>query len=460
MLKSMSDTKSPLYFMPMLRVPHFISVLLLLLMATSAFANNATVKEVRMWRSPDNTRIVLDLDKSVEHKIFVLENPHRVVLDIPRATMKANTTAINWSGSPVQSMRTGEHGKNNLRIVFDLAHGVQPKSFFLKKSEGFNDRLVLDFQDPSSKKSSTATATRSVSASQDERRDLIVAIDAGHGGEDPGAIGPGRIYEKHVVLAIAKELERLLQNTQGYKPVLIRSGDYFVGLGTRRDLARKAQADLFISIHADAFTSPHANGSSVFALSTRGATSTLAQFLADKENLSDLVGGVSLNDKDEVLTSILADLSITHKQEASLDVGSSILREMGQISRLHSKRVELASFAVLRTPDIPSILIETGFISNPAEAKKLSTPAYQRQMAKAIFTGMDEFFNRRPLEGTYIAWKNRNRATERRYVVSRGDTLSSIANRYSVSMNDIRSHNNLASNNIHIGQELRIPIKP
>lgn len=438
-----------------------LSLLTMFLLASAAQATaNAQLKEVRMWRSPDNTRIVFDLDKSVEHKIFVLENPHRVVVDIPQTVMRANPTSVNWSGSPVQSMRTGEHGKNNLRIVFDLAHGVQPKSFFLKKNETYGDRLVLDLQDPASKKASAATTTRSVSASEKERRDLIIAIDAGHGGEDPGAIGPGRVFEKHVVLAISKELERLLKNTQGYKPVLIRSGDYFVSLGGRRELARKAQADLFISIHADAFTKPSANGSSVFALSSRGATSTFAQFLADKENLSDLVGGVSLSDKDEVLSSILVDLSMTHKQEASIDVGSSILREMGQISRLHSKRVELASFAVLRTPDIPSILVETGFISNPGEAKKLSTPSYQRQMAKAIFDGLDEFFNRRPPEGTYIAYKNRNRATERRYVVSRGDTLSSIANRYSVSMSDIRNHNKLSSNNIHVGQELRIPVKP
>ena len=187
--------------------------------------------------------------------------------------------------------------------------------------------------------------------------------------------------------------------------MLIREGDYYISLSGRRELARRAQADLFVSIHADSFTSPKAYGSSVFALSSRGATSTFAQFLADKENLSDLVGGVSLSDKDEVLSSVLVDLSMTHKQEASIDVGSSILREMGQISRLHSKRVELAAFQVLKTPDIPSVLVETGFISNPGEARKLKTTAYQRQIAQAIFNGVDEFYNRRPPEGTYIAWK-------------------------------------------------------
>lgn len=435
-----------------------VCLLLALLAASQAFASdNASIHDVRMWRSPDNTRIVFDLDKAVEHKVFVLKEPHRVVIDIPKTSLKADIAAINWEGSPVQNMRTGEHGKGNLRVVLDLSQSVQPRSFFLKKSEGFNDRLVIDLQDAATRQ---PVASRTATASQQEKRDLIIAIDAGHGGEDPGAVGPGKIYEKHVVLAIAKELNKLLERERGYKPVMIRGNDYYVSLSGRRDLAREAQADLFISIHADAFTSPQANGTSVFALSSRGATSTFAQFLADKENLSDLVGGVSLNDKDEVLSSVLVDLSMTHKQEASIDVGSSILKEMGYISRLHSKRVELAAFQVLKTPDIPSVLVETGFISNPGEAKKLGSSAYQQKMAKALFNGIDEFFNRRPPEGTYIAWKNRNRNSETRYIVSRGDTLSGIANRYSVSMNDLRSHNNLASTSLRIGQELLIPVNP
>lgn len=432
---------------------NFILFGLLWAVAWTAYAAN--VHDVRMWRSPDNTRIVFDLDRAAEHKVFVLQNPNRVVMDIKGGKLAAQTTPIDWKGSPVADMRTGTH-EGALRVVFDLSAAVTPKSFLLKKAEGFNDRLVLDLQDATVNK---PVARQAVDAIQQEKRDLIIAIDAGHGGEDPGAIGPNKAQEKHVVLAIAKELESLLKKQKGYRPVLLRTGDYYISLGGRRELARKAQADLFISIHADSFDKATANGSSVFALSSRGATSTFAQFLADKENLSDLVGGVSLNDKSEVLSSVLVDLSMTHKQEASIDVGSSILREMGQISRLHSQKVELAAFQVLKTPDIPSVLVETGFISNPVEAKKLVTNAYQKQIAKAIFTGVNEFFSRRAPEGTYVAWLNQQQK-DRRYVVSSGDTLSGIASRYSISMNQIKAHNNLASNQLRIGQELRIPSAP
>lgn len=417
----------------------------------------ASVDDVRIWRSPDKTRVVLDLDRAVEHKIFTLNNPDRVVVDIPQASLAASLRPQDWQDSPIVNMRSGKHGNDTLRIVLDLAETVNPRSFLLKKNAEFNDRLVIDLHTATQqKKAPTKTAA---SASQG-KRDLIIAIDAGHGGEDPGAIGPGNTYEKHVVLAIARELAELLEKTPGYQPVLIRSGDYYISLAERRNLAREAQADLFVSVHADAFTSPQAHGSSVYALSSRGATSTFAQFLADRESHSDLVGGVSLSDKDEILSSVLVDLSMTHKQEASIDVGNSILQQMGQISRLHSKRVELAAFSVLKTPDVPAILVETGFISNPGEAKKLSSRPYQQKMARALFNGINEFFYRRPPEGSYIAWSKQNGGRESTHVVSRGDTLSGIASRYDVSMNALRDHNRLSSSQIRIGQELRIPGSP
>lgn len=437
----------------------FLSLFLLIsgLLLLTPLSLAANVQDVRMWRSPDNTRVVFDLDAAVEHKVFVLQDPARVVVDIMQTTMNTNIAPVDWQGTPVRSMRTGIHDKNILRVVFDLATAVNPKSFLLKKNDLLKDRLVIDLQDKTANK---VVASQAAQIAQGGKRDLVIAIDAGHGGEDPGAIGANRVAEKKVVLAIAKELEALLKNSKGYRPVLVRSGDYYISLSGRRELARQAQADLFVSVHADAFTHPSANGSSVFALSSRGATSTFAQFLADKENLSDLVGGVSLNDKDAVLSSVLVDLSMTHKQEASIDVGSSILREMDKISRLHSRKVELAAFQVLKTPDIPSVLVETGFISNPAEASKLNSPKYQKQVANAIFQGLSEFFDRRAPEGTYIAWQNKTQRGQNKYVVSRGDTLSGIANRYSVSLQDLRSHNNLASNDLRIGQELLIPTGP
>ena len=430
--------------------------LLLFGLLFAAYADaRANVEDVRMWRSPDKTRIVFDLDRAVEHKIFTLDNPHRVVIDIPGARLSTSMDGLDWQDSPISQIRTGEHGKGVLRVVLDLSEQVKPRSFFLKKSDEFKDRLVIDLQD--GEKRSVARKASDIASQQ--KRDLIIAIDAGHGGEDPGAIGPGNVYEKDVVMAIAKKLAERLEREPGYTPIMIRTGDYYVSLSQRRNLARQAQADLFVSIHADAFTNPQANGTSVFALSSRGATSTFAQFLADQENHSDLVGGVSLSDKDEVLSSVLVDLSMTHKQEASMDVGNSILQHMGHISRLHSRRVELAGFAVLRTPDVPAVLVETGFISNPEEARKLGTSAYQRKMANALFNGLDEFFRRRPPEGTYIAWRRNNGGGgDKTYVVNRGDTLSGIASRHAVSLNELQAYNSLSSSNIRIGQELRIPL--
>jgi N-acetylmuramoyl-L-alanine amidase len=331
---------------------------------------------------------------------------------------------------------------------------VHTRSFFLKKTAEAGDRLVVDLTDSAK---SEAKVSKTVADVQKQNRDLIIAIDAGHGGEDPGAVGKNKVYEKYVVLAIAKELAKLFDQQKGYKPVLIRSGDYYVGLSERRSRARKAHADLFVSIHADAFTNPQANGSSVYALSSKGATSASAKFLANKENQADLVGGVRLDDKDEILSSVLVDLSMTHKMAASLDVGGHVLGHMDHISRLHSKRVEQAAFAVLKTPDIPSILVETGFISNPGEAKKLASSAYQKKMAKAIYDGIHNYFKEKAPEDTYIANTFSKHQKETIYIVERGDTLSDIAERYAVSMQKLSQYNRLESHSLRIGQKLKIP---
>ena len=434
------------------------SLLLMLLVGLSALGhaenNPALIHDVRLWRAPDNTRIVFDLDSAVEHKIFTLQNPDRVVVDIANAKLEANTDAVDLKGSPIASIRTSGDGKQDLRVVFDLSSRVNVRSFFLKKSGEADDRLVIDLGDLSAKKN---TVVKTVNEEKKAKRDLIVAIDAGHGGGDPGASGPHRIREKNVVLAIAKELQALFAKEKGYKPVLIREGDYYVGLSQRRDLARQARADMFVSIHADAFSSPKAYGSSVYALSSKGASSATARFLADSENASDLVGGVSLNDKDALLSSVLVDLSMTYKMESSLDVGSEVLKHMGNVSRLHSKRVEQAAFAVLKTPDIPSILVETGFISNPEEARKLNSSSYQKQVARAIFNGINGYFYEKAPEGSYIAWKSSQDHKVATHVVVQGDTLSEIANRYAVSMSQLKAHNRLGSNMLQVGQTLQIP---
>lgn len=425
-------------------------VLLVLSLLVSGFSQAASVTDVRVSRSPDQTRVVLDLSGPVQHNVITLTNPDRIVIDIENATNKARLSSADLQNSPISRIRSGIKDKNDLRIVFDMSAKVKPKSFLLKKNKEQGDRLVIDLQD---KQSKVVKHIKEVN----NKRDIVIAIDAGHGGKDPGASGPTRLREKHVVLAIAKELNYLIKQERGFKPVMIRTGDYFVPLKKRREKARKAQADLFVSIHADAFTDKRAYGTSVFALSSRGATSTMASFLAKNANDSDLVGGVSLNDKDEVLAEVLTDLSMTASIDASMEIGKKILHPMGKISRLHSKRVEQASFAVLKSPDIPSILVETGFISNPGEEKKLRTKDYQRKMARAIYKGISAYFNESPPPDTYVAWAKNNRQLPKKYTIARGDTLSGIAQRYRVSVAAIRRENQLASSVIKVGQKIIIP---
>jgi N-acetylmuramoyl-L-alanine amidase len=335
--------------------------------------------------------------------------------------------------------------------VLELNGTVKPRSFFLKANEQAGDRLVLDLYD----KEPRAAQAPTKSVQQSDKRDIIIAIDAGHGGEDPGAIGPNRKREKDVVLAIAKELNALLKADKGFQPTMIRTGDYYISLRGRRDLARQRQADLFVSIHADAFKRKEARGASVYALSTRGATSTAASYLAQRENASDLVGGVSLSDKDDILAGVLADLSMTSTLDNSLQLGGKVLRNMDKIAKLHKKSVEQAGFAVLKSPDIPSILIETGFISNPSEAQLLASSSYQKKMARAIHAGIREWFLAHPPSGTLIAWQKQQEGQQ--YIIARGDTLSGIAQRFNVSLADLKIRNGISDSKIMVGQKLLIP---
>lgn len=430
-------------------IPTSVIAILLSFLPAAVFAAN--VNEFRLWRAPDHTRVVLDLSAPVSHNIITLTNPYRIVIDIDNARLKASTSALDFQDSPINRIRTGVKDKTDLRVVIDLNAAVNPRSFLLKANSEYGDRLVVDLYD----RDNTPKTVKHIN--DQNQRDIIVAIDAGHGGEDPGASGPNRLREKHVVLEIAKELNYLFKQEKGYEPVMIRTGDYYVGLSKRRDLARQAQADLMVSIHADAFRDHRAHGTSVYALSRRGASSAMAQVLAEDANNSDLVGGVSLGDKDDVLAGVLADLSMAASLDASLKVGTDVVKSMGGIARLHSSKVEQANFAVLRSPDVPSILVETGFISNPAEARKLSTRDYQRRMARAIFQGITGHFSKSPPPDTYLAWQKRNRGREVEYTIARGDTLSDIAQRYQVTVADLRRHNDLASSVIKVGQKIRIP---
>ena len=430
---------------------------LMVVLAGASQALAAAIEGVRLWRAPDHTRLVFDLSGPVEHKIFPLSNPDRLVIDIPSANIKNGFASLDLSKTPIEKIRSGKHNQQDLRVVLDMKEAVNPRSFVLKKNEQYGDRLVVDLYDRA-----TETEKTIEDVAENPRRNIVIAIDAGHGGEDPGALGPNRIREKKVVLAISRELKKLIDNSTGFKATLIRDGDYYIPLRKRTDVARSRRADLFISIHADAFSMPQANGASVFALSRRGATSETASYLAQRENRADLIGGagsVSLGDKDKMLASVLLDLSMTATLSSSLEVGAEVLKEIGGVARLHKKRVEQAGFIVLKSPDIPSILVETGFISNPKEARRLNDRNYQRKMARAIFTGVKRYFTTNPPAGTLLAALAEEGGSKntKEHIIQRGDTLSAIALRYNVTVKELLRHNSLKSTRIKVGQRLRIP---
>ncbi|MCZ6831678.1 MAG: N-acetylmuramoyl-L-alanine amidase [Gammaproteobacteria bacterium] len=437
------------------RYPCLLPLTWLAVLAMSGLAPTTQaveLRDVRLWRAPDHTRIVFDLSSPAQHKLIQLEGPGRLVVDLADTRLATSFKNLKLDNTPVIRIRHGVRDGSDLRIVLDLSIGVKPRSFVLKANAQRGDRLVLDLYDlhqqvakPSVKKSVATSA----------RRDIVIAIDAGHGGEDPGASGPGRVREKDVVLAIARDIHARFKKEQGFKPVLIRSGDYYVGLKKRRDLARQNQADLLVSIHADAFKSPKVKGSSVYTLSQRGASSTFARFLAQRENSADLVGGVSLSDKDDQLAQVLYDMSMSYTLDASQGAGRRVLSALDHISKLHRKQVEQAVFAVLKSPDIPSVLVETGFISNPEEARLLKSRDYQRKMGRAIYTGVRSWFVEHPPADTLLAWQRQGK--QREYVIIRGDTLSEIAQHFNVSVASLRAHNGLPGSSIQVGQKLKIP---
>ena len=449
----------------------WFAVSLLCLVTEVAYA--ADIKSVRLWRAPDNTRLVFDLSGPAQHSLFTLSNPERIVIDIDGASFNASTSDLDLTNTPLTGMRSAPRNGKDLRVVLDLSAQVNPKSFVLPPNQEYGDRLVIDLFDqngkptsidpPQAPQASPLPQAPTRSATEAGERDIIIAIDAGHGGEDPGAIGYGGAREKEVVLAIARDLKGMIDAEPGFKGQLVRTGDYFIPLRKRTEIARQHNADLFVSIHADAFTRASANGASVFALSDRGATSETARLLADRENRSDLiggVGGVSLGNKDQVLASVLLDLSMTATLSASLDVGQQVLSSVGRVNSLHKPRVEQAGFMVLKSPDIPSILVETGFISNPGEARKLVTRSHQQALARSIHAGVKSYFHRNPPPGTRVAaLKASGKLAQgpREHVVRRGDSLSMIAALYQVSLSGLRNANNLSDDNIRVGQVIKVP---
>lgn len=459
--------------LPCTSVLYSLIVCILLLMPLSAFA--ADVESVDIWRSPDYTRVVIDVSKRPEYSVFVLEDPHRVVIDIRDSQMKAALQGLAIEGSPVTAVRSGSRNQTDTRIVLDLNGPVNPSSYTLPPNAEHGERLVVDLYDAGklapalapatieAVQDATVTAAAPVIAESVSRRNIVVAIDAGHGGSDPGAIAhDGRMLEKDVALAISRAVAERIRAMPGFEPVMIRDGDYFVRLQQRPQLARQNRADIFLSIHADSHTTSRAEGMTIYALSQSTAEDENIRRVTEKENSSDLLGGMSgdtsLRHFDDDLALTLLDLSMAWSIEQSMAAGSYILNATGNVVRLRRDVPQQGNFWVLRSPDIPSLLIETGYLSNPAEARMLASADYQRRLADSIVQGVVNYFYERPPEGTLIAWqKANNQGPDRQYVVVRGDSLSLIAQRHNVSLSQLRSANSLRSDTIHVSQTLRIP---
>jgi N-acetylmuramoyl-L-alanine amidase len=479
----------------------FKKTLILLILIPWA-AQSAVVQGVRVWHSPDQSRVVLELSAATNFDVFTVANPDRVVVDL-KASTAARDLGMPAGDARVRSLRHARFNQGkDLRLVFETGHTVSVRKALLPPHAPYGHRLVIDLVDPepgsplgapspsnpplpepaplvASPVERVATTAASVPVAIEQRvspaspssvakpqtptlikttgaktkapvRPWTIAVDAGHGGEDVGAIGMRGTYEKDVVLALARELARQINAEPGFRAVLVRDGDYYIELRDRMVRARRHRADLFVSIHADAFRNRRVSGASVYVLSTRGASSEAARWLAERENAADLVGGVTLEDKDSQLRSVLLDMSQTASLEASLRVGENVLHALKQVGKVHRDQVQAAGFMVLKSPDIPSLLVETAYISNPSEEQMLRDQRFRGRMAGAIKEGVKAFFQGRTLPGQRYAQM-------RRHMVSQGDTLSRIAARYDVSTSQILAANNRRDPTVRLGEVLRIP---
>lgn len=422
-------------------MPRLVVALWLVCQACLAQAEPVTIKNLRMWQAPEHTRLVFDLSGPVSYELGVLANPDRVYLDFPQARLGRPLPAMNGDGRFLRKVHSGNPRPGVLRVVFTLKTAARPRVFQLEPNDLYGHRLVLDLEARGGGEPRPPVATE-----PEERQAFIVAIDAGHGGEDPGALGRRRTREKDITLAIAREVKRLVDADPAMSGVLVREGDYYIALRRRTQIARQAQADLFISIHADAFPRRSVRGSSVYTLSTDGASSEAARWLSDRENAADLIGGVSLRDKDATVAKVLMDLSMTKSISDSRELAGDILHHLGQVGRVHRDRVEYAGFAVLKSPDIPSVLVESAYLSNPQEEELLRTAGYRGKIASAIYRGVRRYYERHH-PGARLEF----------YVVQRGDTLSEIAQRYRVSTGRLKKLNEIDGDMLRIGQKLRIP---
>ncbi len=437
-----------------------LTTLMLLVVSQIALAQN-TINSVRVWPSPDSTRVVFDLNDKPDFSYFMLKNPARLVIDLKNTDKLDSLPAIPKKHQIVSKLRYSKpKDSKSVRFVFELARASKPVVFALLPTDPYKHRLVVDLVDKTPKVEPVASTNTSVKKRElNQERDIVIAIDAGHGGEDPGSIGPSGTYEKDITLQIAKRLERMIDAEKGMISRMVRRSDYFVNLNSRTSIARKKKADFFVSIHADAFTSPQPNGASVWVLSLRRANSEIGKWIEDKEKHSELLGGAAgvLKDtaSEKYLAQALLDMSMDHSMKTGFSVAEEVVSELRKVAKMHKKRPQAASLAVLKSPDIPSILVETGFISNPREERMLKTAQHQERLAKAIFTSIKNYYMQNPPDDSLFAKLKSQFPTKHK--VRPGESLSILASRYNTSVSKLKTANNLKSNTLFIGQELDIP---
>lgn len=413
-----------------------------------------TVTDVRIWPSPDSTRVVLDMSGSAKYSYFTLKNPERLVIDLQDTKLSKNLNKLDIDSKLLKKVRKSTpKKKGDVRLVLDLTKSIKPVIFDLPPAGPYGDRLVIDLIDTKTK---VAKSEKKVGSN----RDVVIAIDAGHGGEDPGSIGPSGKYEKHITLSVAKKIAALINKQKGMKAFLTRTGDYSMDLHARTRAADRAGADLFISVHADAFTSPGPSGASVWLQSTTRATTEVGRIFEDQERQSEVLAGVAQSiqeagaSNDQYLKYAFIDMRMEHSRDQGYYVAKEVLSELQHITKLHQHKPQSMSLGVLKSPNYPSILVETGFISNPKEEKLLTNAWQQNRLAKSIVQAVKKYFDRYPPDGTYYAMKKKSTIKHR---VRRGESLSLVAQNYNVSISSIKTANNLKSDTIRVGQLLSIP---
>ena len=428
----------------------WLSVALVSLTAFNVSAKTNSINGIRVWPAPENTRIVFDLQNKPDYKYFTLTNPSRLVIDFKDTKNNAALSTLAENDPRIKIFRTSTaKSKSSTRLVLELSKSYPLSIFPLAPAGQYGDRLVVDLLDKNNKKSVTAKTT------PNGKRDIIIAIVAGHGGEDPGSIGAKGTYEKRVTLSIAKKLAKLIDQRNGFKAVMIRTGDYYVSHNRKTELARKNKADLLISIHADAFVSPKPYGASVLVQSSRRANSEFTRWIENRQDESELLGGAGdtiKKTKDKNLAFTLADMKKEYTMASSYEFAVHVIGELKKVTKMHKKAPEGLSLAVLKSSDIPSVLIETGFISNPTEEKNLNSRTHQQKLANAIYKAVDSYFIENTPQGTLLA-----ATTLKKHKVRSGESLSLLAQRYKISVAKIKSANNLKSNVLRIGQTLKIP---